>query len=321
MYFKVKIITLILIPNKKFVGIKGPNLKFVKRIYDTSDKFPKLTGLFSWLYPLFFKHEIKKYRQLSEFLIHKYGETAIFNIGNEFGIESLDFKMEFHFSNMDDCLLYDRFSEGEYYENEVTNYILKNFKKGMSFLDVGANLGYFTLLAASLSETGTVWSIEANPRVYAELRRNVEINDFKNVKLFNIAAGDKKSVVKMDLKSGLYSHGTITYEKTSRLLDKGDIDVEMERLDSIVNADLDFIKMDIEGSEGITLRGMSNLFSNRIWKNLIVEFSPSYDRQLLLQSIPTGAKLNRILNNGELLPTSASEILNLKATVNLCVLP
>ena len=321
MFFKVEIMSLKLTPNKKFVGKKGPRLKFVKRVYDISDKFPRLTGLVSWLYPLFSKHEIKKYHQLSEFLMHKYGESAIFNISSEFGIESLDFKIEFHFSKIDDCLLYDRFSEGEYYESEVTNYIIKNFKEGMSFMDVGANLGYFTLLSASLSETGTVWSIEANPTMYAELRRNVEINNFKNVKLFNIAAGNKKSVVKMDQKSGLYSQGTIMYEKTSRLLDMGDINVEMERLDSIVNTDLDFIKMDIEGSEGIALEGMSNLFSNRIWQNLIVEFNPAYDRELLFQSIPTGAKLNRILSNGELLPLSMSDLRNFRATVNLCVLP
>lgn len=307
--------------NGKFAKRERPKLNFVKSVYNISEKYPRLTGLFGFIYPLFSKHEIRRYHQLSEFLVHKYGESAIFNISDEFGIEHLDFKIEFHFSNIDDCLLYDRFSEGEYYENEVTNYIIKNFKEGMSFLDVGANIGYFTLLAASLSETGTVWSIEANPKVYAELQRNIEINSLKNVKSFNIAAGNKKSVVKMDQKSGLYSHGTIMYEKTAHLLDKGDIDVEMERLDNIVNTDVDFIKMDIEGSEGIALRGMSNLFSNRIWHNLIVEFNPAYDRELLLQSIPTGAKLNRILSNGELLPTSASEILNLKASVNLVVLP
>lgn len=307
--------------NKEFVSQKRPKLKFVKTVYQLSETFPKLTGLFGVLYPIFLKHEMKKYRQLSEFLMRKYGESAIFNINNDFGIEGLDFKIEFHFSNIDDCLLYDWFSEGEYYESEVTNYIIKNFKDGMSFLDVGANLGYFTLLAASLSANGTVWSIEANPKMYAELKRNVEINRFKNVKLFNIAAGNKKSLVKMDQKSGLYSQGTIVHEKTSQLLDKGDVDVEMERLDSIIDTDLDFIKMDIEGSEGIAIERMSNFFSKRIWRNFIVEFNPAYSRELLLQSIPTGAKFNRILSNGELLPISISEIRNFESSVNVCVLP
>lgn len=305
---------------KNWQAKKKPKLKFVKTVYQFSDNFPKFSSLFSSFYPFFYRQERKKYSKLSEFLIHKYGESAIFNIRNEFGIEELDFKIEFHFTNIDDCLLYDRFSEGEYYDRELTHYILKNFKNGMSFLDVGANIGYFTLLAASLTENGTVWSIEANPKIYAQLLRNVEINNFTNVKLFNIAAGNKKSMVKMDQKFGLYSQGTIIHEKTSQLLVEGDIEVKMERLDSIINTDMDIIKMDIEGSEALAIEGMSNLLSNRRWRNFIVEFNPAYNRELLLRSIPKGTRFNKILSNGELHPISPTEILNYKSTINVCVL-
>lgn len=82
-------------------------------------------------------------------------------------------------------------------EGPLTNYYLKNIQLGDKVVDIGANVGYFTVLAAKLvGENGTVIGYEANPEVYSILRDNISMNWLtKQTKLYNKAIFSQKSSI------------------------------------------------------------------------------------------------------------------------------
>lgn len=74
------------------------------------------------------------------------------------------------------------------WEKETTRLLLSCFERPGSFLDVGAHVGYFTLVAArALAGRGRVHAFEPVPRSFALLRKNVEGNELDNVVLNNVA--------------------------------------------------------------------------------------------------------------------------------------
>src|SRR5512144_3024896 len=73
----------------------------------------------------------------------------------------------------------------------LTRFLEANLKPGDAFIDVGAHVGYFTLLAARLvTEAGIVLSIEPNPAALEQLRQNVDRSRLKNVHVAHTACGD-----------------------------------------------------------------------------------------------------------------------------------
>ena len=94
--------------------------------------------------------------------------------------------------NLDLAEFVDRtiFCTGEW-EPRETALISELLKPGDTFVDVGANIGYFTLLASRLvGATGKVIGIEANPRTFKLLEANVALNHCANVDLRHVAAGE-----------------------------------------------------------------------------------------------------------------------------------
>jgi FkbM family methyltransferase len=73
----------------------------------------------------------------------------------------------------------------------ITQFIKARLKPGDCFIDVGANIGYYSLLSASLvGKTGRIVAIEASPKVYAHLIENLHLNGVQNVLALNVAASD-----------------------------------------------------------------------------------------------------------------------------------
>lgn len=74
------------------------------------------------------------------------------------------------------------------YEPHVVRYLQRSVTKGMCCLDIGANVGFFTLLIASLTgETGRVVAFEPTLHTYEMLRENIALNKFGQVQAENIA--------------------------------------------------------------------------------------------------------------------------------------
>lgn len=135
-------------------------------------------------------------------------------------------------------------------------------QEGMRAVDVGANLGYYALLLARATGTdGRIDCFEPEPDNLRTLRINVKENGLAQVCIHPVAVGSEDGLVRLAL--GL--NGVVTAE--------GTIEVPLCRLDTVIEAPLDLLKIDIEGYEGHALRGAEALLRS-LRPNLFVELHP-----------------------------------------------
>lgn len=152
--------------------------------------------------------------------------------------------------------------------------IIKEVKKGDVVLDIGANIGFFTLLFAKIvGETGKVYAFEPDPENFELLKKNVNLNGYKNVVMLNKAVSNKSEKVNLYIsKKNKGDH---------RIYDSGDsrefIEVEAIRLDDYFKdyyRKINFIKMDIQGAEEKAINGMRNILDSNEKVKIITEFWP-----------------------------------------------
>jgi FkbM family methyltransferase len=149
------------------------------------------------------------------------------------------------------------------YEPAMTTAIRRLVAEGSSCADIGAHLGYFTLLMATLSgREGHVVSVEASPANAAAVRSSVRLNGLDGrVRVVQAAAGASHGgrVVLMAGPRGGDMEFTTSPERAERARyrpRRGDARVPLASLDSLVgDAPLDVVKIDVEGAEGEVLRG------------------------------------------------------------------
>jgi FkbM family methyltransferase len=142
------------------------------------------------------------------------------------------------------------------FEPYCLSYLHRCAGKGSTIVDVGANVGFYTIESSlSVGPTGRVISIEAAPSHVRSIRENVRLNEFENVKVIETAVGDTNGEAVLTLPSG-DNLGAFTL---GRVIGEQAYSVTVKRIDDILQeqgtASVDFIKMDIEGSELRALRG------------------------------------------------------------------
>jgi FkbM family methyltransferase len=156
------------------------------------------------------------------------------------------------------------------WEKEVAD-VIKKHSKGAVFLDIGAETGIYTCMAAK-SGAKEVIAFEPNPNSFKLLKKNIERNDLSNVKVFDKAVSDKNERVTF-YPQGVYS----SFYRQDNFKNSEPITVECIVLDDLLkDKKIDLIKMDIEGAESKALRGMKKLLQKNKDVKLIIEFSPVY---------------------------------------------
>ena len=171
------------------------------------------------------------------------------------------------------------------HEESTTALFCKTVKEGDVVIDLGANIGYFTLLAAKLvGKKGKVYAFEPEPRNYQYLIRNIQLNGYENVVALQKAVADKHGRVKLFICPYDTGHHTIQkYDgiqayRPDFVNEKQEfVEVEQVRLDDFLGGKttkINVIKMDVEGAEMLALAGMEQLIRGN--KNLImfIEFFP-----------------------------------------------
>jgi FkbM family methyltransferase len=182
------------------------------------------------------------------------------------------------------------YKENKIHEKETTELLKKIVKEGNLFVDLGANMGYFTLLAAKLvGPQGKVFSFEPEPKNYRCLLKNIEINNYKNVIALQKAVSDRKGKTRLyicDYDSGHHTinkfDGIESYSR-GRFTRKHSIEIETITLDDFFKNQedsIDIIKMDIEGAEALALTGMDNILRKNKKLKMIVEFFPLLIRKM-----------------------------------------
>jgi FkbM family methyltransferase len=136
------------------------------------------------------------------------------------------------------------------YESYVQNLIAREVKPGAVFYDLGANVGFYSLLASVLVGNGKVFAFEPLPANVRYLRKHLDLNRIKNVEVFEMAMSDQ---------AGQASFQEEETRAMGRLDAGGTIQVVTATLDSLLQEQVidppGFIKMDIEGAEFQALLG------------------------------------------------------------------
>ena len=173
----------------------------------------------------------------------------------------------------DSLLLSTRKNNYDKFEVECLKQIIK---KGDIVVDLGANIGYYTLILAQLvGKSGHVYSFEPEPSNFEILSKNVKENKHEHVTLVQKAISDKNSKIKLYVsKRNLASHRIFDAEDK-----RESIEVDVTTLDEYFKKfkkPIKFIKMDVEGAEGAAISGASKIIQDS--KNLVImmEYFPKW---------------------------------------------
>ncbi len=163
------------------------------------------------------------------------------------------------------------------YEPHVTRVLTGLLSAGQTFVDVGANIGYFSLLAASrIGETGQVIAFEPNPVNCDLLRRSIAENGFEDViALHPMAVAESKQTIHFST-AGVDSNGRVINPAEAAAEVVALPTVEAVALDEALAGveRLDVMKLDVEGAEARAWRGMQAVLA-RHSPVLLFEFSPT----------------------------------------------
>lgn len=156
------------------------------------------------------------------------------------------------------------------YEYRSISGIKKFLQPGDSFIDVGANIGFYSIWAAlRLGSAGRVYSFEPNPKAYSYLRRNVELNNLENINLHQVALGASEGTVQLETRFDDLALSRVVRSATGTEV----VNVPSKRLDTCFSetekAKIKFIKIDAEGAEPEILQGGETILEKR--PDLLVE--------------------------------------------------
>lgn len=145
-----------------------------------------------------------------------------------------------------------------FYERKMKSYLVNVINEGDVVLDLGAHVGYYTLIASKLvGKSGRIFSFEPLPRNLAFLNKHLQLNNVNNVVVYDSAVGHKKGFFTMNINSPV----------AAKLDENGTFKVNVLDLTSMLeNKEIDFpdvVKMDIEGEERFLLPKLLNLFKER----------------------------------------------------------
>ncbi len=223
----------------------------------------KKSMLYRWL-QWFFRKTPKKHRMMS--ILKPLLPSPLYGVCNGYWME-LDAGEDIQ------RLMY--FGE---YEPVQSQWVRDLLRPGGTFLDVGANVGHYTTLAASLvASTGRVLAFEPSPYAYSKLKAVLEDNNITQVNLFQCAAGDEEGQLDLYLPSEGYLHSPSLVQSDSSYIP---VKVDVCRLDSHPSLApptvIDLMKVDVEGFEPNVLRGMQDHLQSGRVRYLMCEFNSGW---------------------------------------------
>jgi len=222
---------------------------------------------------------------------------------------------------------------GGNWETNYTEAFKRMLRPGAVVVDVGANLGWYTLVAAPIvGPTGRVYAIEPNPGLARLVQESVHTNGFIGwTQVFQVALSDAPGVVDLvydpDMPGGGFIRPAayaLTHVRNTATR------VAAVRLDSLLaghDGPVDVLKMDIEGWEGVALRGATGILDRSPGLRVLIEWGTAQDRTPVPRA-ETAAELGgrgytpfRIGLDGSLARETWDGVLAEQALTNLVLLP
>jgi FkbM family methyltransferase len=151
---------------------------------------------------------------------------------------------------------------------------------GDTFVDIGANMGYMSLLASrAVGGMGKVYSYEPSIREYSKLLENIQVNRVGNIIPMNVALSDRNGLLNLSVST--ISTG-LNRVSAAELPDSQKLIVPAFRFDTIwsliseADENIALMKIDVEGWELLVLRGMEDVLRCKKVKKIIMEITDSF---------------------------------------------
>ena len=165
-------------------------------------------------------------------------------------------------------------AENGVWEAYETQLVIERLQAGDVFIDVGANIGYYSVLASQLvAATGRIYSFEPDPNNFALLEKNVALNNLKNIECFNVALSDRDGEGELFLNSHNFGDHQIYDDGSGR----DSFAIALRNGSQLLAAEknIRLIKIDTQGAEFQVLSGLLALLKQQTGPlSLIIEFWP-----------------------------------------------
>ena len=164
------------------------------------------------------------------------------------------------------------------YEQDTIDLILKNLNKNAIFFDVGANEGFFSLIASKVNYEGKIYAFEPQAQLLTIIERNLIKNNCTNCEIINTGIGEKKYTTKINIWPETNT-GASSIKRKYRFSNKTQL-ITIQSLDEFVfnnkiHNQIDLIKIDIEGYEINAIEGMKNLLINKRINTILMDYHMS----------------------------------------------
>ena len=189
----------------------------------------------------------------------------------------------------------------DYYEPFTRKVIETLTASAKVFIDVGANVGFFSLVAATVNPQLTLIAFEPNPSMFATLSANKRINDLSNLRVEPMAVSNVEGEAQLFLSPSDMSASLVPDFQKDLNPSPTSVSVRTTTLDSYVQqvglqAPM-VLKIDAEGHEKAVLQGAQRTISN-LKPDLVIEVLGDFDPTLLRQYREQGYRFYKITNQG-----------------------
>jgi FkbM family methyltransferase len=199
-----------------------------------------------------------------------------------------------------------------FWEMWVTQAIVDYVKPGMRCIDVGANVGYYTLLLAELAGAARVSALEPQVRLVPLLNSTLHVNGLTEVEVFKRAVSNRSDLTKFYVADALL--GSASLNQGGGLFDQGGM-IQTTTLDEVFRdaqryPSFDFVKIDVQGHELQVLEGMKELLARSPKIAIAMEFTPGEHESPAgsLESIlAMGLRIQAIGTDGQVRPLSMTD--------------
>ncbi len=166
-----------------------------------------------------------------------------------------------------------------YIEKWTSLFFIKNINKQDVFLDIWANIWYFSLICSELvGEKGKVYAFEPVKNNIKSLEENININNISNIKVYDFALGNDNTNLNINIDPDNSAVNSILVNKWKSVSEK----IKIKKFDDLEITDekIKFLKIDVEWYEYEVLKWMENFIKRKNNLNIVMEFSPLFYKQI-----------------------------------------
>ena len=166
-------------------------------------------------------------------------------------------------------------TDDELYEKDTCYMINKYIKKDSIFFDIGANEGFFSLVASKKIITGKIYCFEPQKNLLKIIEKNLLKNNFKNFFLLDFGIGESEYFTNLNVFQDTNTGASSILKK--HFLNTKKTKIKIKSLDHFVSEErlydqIDLVKIDIEGYEINAIKGMKNLLKEKKINTLLIDY-------------------------------------------------